>query len=283
MSVRVTTDPTEFLAITSAFLEQDPVLHTLLLSNVAERAAGTHHAVGEGTSYYVSVHAGEPGDAVIGAAMRTPGRPVYIGVLRPELAGEVAEVYAELVPDLTGVWGERAAVVAFAARWAELRGGEAGEVTKGIRLHELGILTLLGAEGRMRPMAAADVQLVADWELDGFGNEELADAEQARAWAEQLLHDGTLWIWELAGVPVSMAGHHLPIFGVVRVGPVYTPPEHRRHGYAAALTGELTAQIIANGNRACLFTDLANPTSNKIYAQLGYRPVADFVDVTFAR
>jgi len=65
------------------------------------------------------------------------------------------------------------------------------------------------------------------------------------------------------------------------VGPVYTPPEHRRHGYAGALTGEITTRILAQSNQPCLYTDLANPTSNKIYAQLGYVPVADFIDLTF--
>ena len=43
----------------------------------------------------------------------------------------------------------------------------------------------------------------------------------------------------------------------------------------------MTAEILAQGNQACLFTDLANPTSNKIYHQAGYRPLADFVDLEF--
>jgi predicted GNAT family acetyltransferase len=34
---------------------------------------------------------------------------------------------------------------------------------------------------------------------------------------------------------------------------------------------------LAEGRRFCvLFTDLANPTSNAIYARIGYRPLADF-------
>ena len=33
--------------------------------------------------------------------------------------------------------------------------------------------------------------------------------------------------------------------------------------------------MLEQGARACLFTDRANPTSNKIYAALGYRPVVD--------
>jgi predicted GNAT family acetyltransferase len=33
------------------------------------------------------------------------------------------------------------------------------------------------------------------------------------------------------------------------------------------------------GDRACLFTDQADPTSNRIYQALGYRPVVDMVNL----
>jgi predicted GNAT family acetyltransferase len=63
---------------------------------------------------------------------------------------------------------------------------------------------------------------------------------------------------------------------------VYTPPEHRRQGYAGALTSHVSAEIRSAGNQACLYTNLADPTSNSIYQQVGYRPVADFVEVEFS-
>jgi GNAT superfamily N-acetyltransferase len=289
MSVRVTSDPADFRATTFGFLQADPVLHTVLLGNVAERAAGTRPVESE-PSYFVSVHdaAGE----VIGAAMRTPGRPVFLGALRADLAAEVANAFAGLMPDAvasrddepgavgpSGVSGDRGAVRAFAERWGELR-GVTGTESKGSRLHKLEVLTPLSAVGRARPMTVGDVQLAAEWVSDGFREEFKAPD---LAWAEHHLEQGTLWFWEDDGEPVSMAGFHLPLFEVSRVGPVYTPPKYRRHGYAGALTGEVTARILADGNQACLYTDLANPTSNKIYAQLGYRPVADFVDLTFRR
>jgi predicted GNAT family acetyltransferase len=127
-------------------------------------------------------------------------------------------------------------------------------------------------------MRADDVQLAIDWMADGFPEEApFLDA----SWAEHQLEQGTMWFWQVDGEAVSMGSYRLPVFGVSRVGPIYTPPEHRRHGYAGALTSEISAKVLASGNQACLYTDLANPTSNKIYAQLGYIPVTDFVDLTF--
>jgi predicted GNAT family acetyltransferase len=150
--------------------------------------------------------------------------------------------------------------------------------TKGTRLHKLGELTKLEAPGAPRLMAADEVELVAEWSHDGFGDE---FSEPDLEWARNHLGSGRLWIWEVDGTPVSMVGYHQALFGVCRVGPVYTPSGQRRKGYAGALTGFVSAEILADGNQACLYADLANPTSNKLYFQLGYRPVADFVDYTF--
>jgi GNAT superfamily N-acetyltransferase len=256
------------------FLQQDPVLHTIIMSNVHERANGTVRPEPE-PSYFVSVH--DPD--VVGVAMRTPGRGVYLGALREDLAEPIAAAYADVLEELPGVAGDRPAALRFGQRWCELRGGQAHE-TRGTRLHKLIELTPLTADaGGPRPMRADEVDLVAGWGKDGFA-EELSVGH--RAWAERRLESGTLWIWEAGGEPVSMVGYHAAIFGVCRVGPVYTPPEHRRHGYAGALTSHVTALILADGNQACLYTDLANPTSNKIYHEAGYRPVADFVDVEFS-
>ena len=274
MTTRVTSDAAEFQATVFPFLDKDPVLHTIIMTNVAERAVGTDRAEAD-PSYFVSVHDGA--GEVIGVAMRTPGRGVYLGSLREELAREVADAYADLVPDLAAVAGARAAATNFADRWSELHGTTATE-SKAARLHKLEQLNPLPAKGAPRLMTAADVQLAADWVVVDFAKELGSDNLR---WAERHLRNGTLWFWEFEGRSVSMVGYHLPVFGVSRVGPVYTPAEFRKNGFGSALTAHVSAEILAKGNQVCLFTDLANPTSNKIYAAAGYRPVADFVDITF--
>jgi hypothetical protein len=273
MDVRVTSDAAAFETMVFPFLQQDPVLHTLILTNVHQRATGTGPAEDE-PSYFASVH---DGAEVVGAAMRTPGRNVYLGTLRSEYADAVADAYLDVLPELAGVAGDRAAVGRFAGRWCEARGVTAveGRVS---RLHKLGTLTPLSADGSPRLMTDDEVELVADWVKDGFAEERGGDLLD---WAREHLRDQRMWIWEAGGEPVSLVGYHHPVFGVCRVGPVYTPPEHRRHGYAGALTSHVSAEILAQGNQACPYTDLANPTSNKIYHQAGYRPVADFADLEF--
>ena len=85
------------------------------------------------------------------------------------------------------------------------------------------------------------------------------------------------------GVPVSVAGLTRAVAGMVRVGPVYTPPELRGRGYAGAVTAAVSQAALEAGLReVVLYTDLANPTSNALYQRLGYRPVEDRVLFSFA-
>jgi predicted GNAT family acetyltransferase len=83
---------------------------------------------------------------------------------------------------------------------------------------------------------------------------------------------------------VSLAGWGGETPNGVRVGPVYTPPEHRGRGYGSAVTAAVTAERLAAGRRFCfLYTDVENPTSNRIYTRLGYEPVCESVDYAFDR
>lgn len=48
------------------------------------------------------------------------------------------------------------------------------------------------------------------------------------------ISEARLWVWEDEDEePVSAAGATVAVAGVTRVNFVYTPPEHRRRGYAA--------------------------------------------------
>ena len=95
--------------------------------------------------------------------------------------------------------------------------------------------------------------------------------------------EGTgFWLWEDGGQPVSLAGFGGPTPTGIRIGPVYTPPEHRRRGYATTLVADLSSWLLGHGHRACfLYTDLANPTSNRIYVEIGYQRVCDAMEFSF--
>src|SRR5438045_3645778 len=81
---------------------------------------------------------------------------------------------------------------------------------------------------------------------------------------------GPLFVWR-DPQPVSMAAWAGQTPRGVRVNMVYTPPELRRRGYASAAVSTLTKKLLDAGRKfVFLFTDLSNPTSNKIYQKMGY-------------
>ena len=90
-------------------------------------------------------------------------------------------------------------------------------------------------------------------------------------------------LWEADGQPVSIACNTMPVTSMVRIGPVYTPPQARGHGYASAATAALSRRLLeAGAEEVVLFTDLANPVSNSIYQRIGYRPFEDRVVLAFS-
>jgi GNAT superfamily N-acetyltransferase len=141
--------------------------------------------------------------------------------------------------------------------------------------------------GSARAATMADRPLLVRW-WGAFGLEALGALEQdeeqnARSVDHRLTTPGNgIALWEVDGDPVSLVSYGSPTPAGIRIGPVYTPAEHRGRGYASALTAHVSAEQLAAGRDFCfLYTDLANPTSNKIYVAIGYRRVADAIQYAF--
>ncbi|HKO14890.1 MAG TPA: GNAT family N-acetyltransferase, partial [Gemmatimonadaceae bacterium] len=132
--------------------------------------------------------------------------------------------------------------------------------------------------GTRRMAQPRDRALLADW-VQRLSAEALAERlgdEDALARIGGHLARGTMHVWENADGAVSLAAAVAPTPNGIRINNVYTPPEHRRRGYASALVAALTQAVLHGGRTfAFLHTDLANPTSNGIYERIGYRRVAE--------
>ena len=64
---------------------------------------------------------------------------------------------------------------------------------------------------------------------------------------------------------------------------VFTPPSHRRRGYASRLVATLSDEMLRAGKTACnLHTDLANATSNRVYVRVGYTQIWEFSSLRFS-
>ncbi|MEY9947272.1 GNAT superfamily N-acetyltransferase [Kitasatospora sp. GAS1066B] len=269
----------EFRAAAGDFLQAHPARNTVLLTLVNRLAAGS--AVGGDPNKPPRFGWWRPSaeSPVAGAWLQTPPQPLRLGEMPPEAATELAAALFD-GPELTGVSGGVREARAFAAAWAERSGGTV-TVQVEERLYRLGELTVPTVAGRFRQAVPADHALLLGW-FEAFFVEVNMTFHQLEDLVARRTANGELHLWEVAGRPVALAGLSPVLAGMTRIGPVYTPPELRGHGYASAATAAVSA--LAGGRGAAqvlLYTDLANPTSNSIYQKLGYRPVEDCVVLGF--
>lgn len=225
----------------------------------------------------------EAGGTVTGAILMTPPYGVLLAELPP---GSEAELVAGLrqrkagVPD---VMGTVETASRFAACWTA--GTELGvELAVRQRLYTLDALRPPASpDGLARRAVPADLDLVMDWSVRFHHEAEASSATPQREIYQRRIDLGLLWLWQDGnGRAASMAGRNVTVAGVSRIGPVYTPPASRRHGYAAAVTAACSQDALDGGARqVVLFTDQANPTSNGIYQQIGFRALDDRLILRF--
>ncbi|HEU5288102.1 MAG TPA: GNAT family N-acetyltransferase [Candidatus Limnocylindria bacterium] len=274
-------DPAAFERSAGSFLALREAENNLPLGLISGLKAG--RTFGADPPYFAVVHAGS---AVVGAAMRTPPFNLILaaGTAPDALRLLVADALSAM-PDTPGLVGPKELVARGASIWCDRTGARA-EVTMAQRIYRLAhVIPPRDTPGRARVASDADRDTVVPW-FQAFVAEAMpghdASRERAEATADHFLRTRGLWLWE-DGAPVAMAGVSGRTPSGARVGAVYTPPDRRRRGYASALVAALSQAQLDGGARFCfLYTDLANPTSNKIYQDIGYEPVCDVDEYRFS-
>lgn len=282
MAWTLSEDLGEYVAAAGALLRSRPVQHTVQLTATETLQRQGSQAFGQDAPLFGWWR---PADGEVAAAMlHTPPYGILLTRLPRHAAGLLAEALAACGRKVPSVNGEETDATAFAAAWTALAGGSARE----FRRSRLYVLERLEAPDP-GPPGAARLATNADRDraesLFSAASEEIGDlaGRPVASMVRDRLSDGLLTLWEDQGAAVSMAAATRPVAGVARVGPVYTPPGHRRRGYAGAVTAAVSQAALDRGARdVVLFTDLANPTSNALYQRLGYRAVEDRVVLSFS-
>lgn len=226
----------------------------------------------------------EDSDSVCGAAIRTPPQRLILGELADGGAPLMASWLAERSEELPGVFGPSRATQPFVEAWER-------ETKTNVRcdmqqrcLACRKIIPARACEGAMRRARQDDVPVLAGWRkqfVKDIGTDDPLD--ESESVIRKALENECLFVWEVGDNIVSMVGTGRSTQDGISVTQVYTPAELRGNGYASACTAEVTHLYLASGKKSCtLFTDLANPASNRIYEAIGYQPVSDFQLWTFS-
>ena len=184
-------------------------------------------------------------------------------------------------PSLSGVNGPVAEAEMFADAWVARHGGS-WTVHMRLRLHELTQVAFASEAtlGTLRKAVDADLALAREW-VEAYVRDTRAQGP-ASGVAERLIGRGQLYLWIDGGHPRSMAAATRDTGTGCSINTVYTPPQYRRRGYATAAVAALSLMLLEGGRRfCCLYTDISNPTSNSVYARIGYVPIRDYMEIAF--
>jgi len=189
---------------------------------------------------------------------------------------------------IPGVMSEKELALQFAEAYTRVR-GLSYETTMGQRIYELTeVNPNIPHIGTVRPLEEKDMYFFPFW-VEAFNS-----AEDTTKTIMNIPYDSgqylyrissrKLYILEVDGVPVSMAGFTREMQSVIGVAFVFTPPYLRGKGYASSVVAQISQLALNRGFTKCvLYTDLANPTSNSIYQKIGYNPICDSVMLKFVQ
>jgi len=261
LKVLFSEDPAFVIRTADKFLSSEPVLHNLILSILHSRVTQ-----GDPGRYWIALH----GEETVGVVVQSPLEyPATLTPMGPRTVMALVDAIAEAGVTLPGVNGDAATAASFAGQWSE-RCKSAAVPFQGTRLYELLELgEVPRTAGHLRQAGPRDRSLMILW-TRAFQDE---IGESANA--------GQIWLWDQNGETTSMAVGRESAQGVVRLSGVYTPPEKRKHGYAAACVHAVSKYLRDCGYRCILYTDLGNPTSNSVYRRIGYKAVAEALRYRF--
>ena len=262
VEVRRARDAAEFLELTQNLRAAD-LIRTSLITSIASSVAHGKRTY-EGYFWLVAYENGE----VSGLAIRTLPYGYIFSPMNSNTCSALISKISAIDPEAKEFSGPKS-VIDLLETFGKFKVIE----EEGELIYENRNFTPAPALGEVRFASVDDFELVFEW-MQAFIEETQLRNFELEAVVRNALTAGRYELLFVDGVPVSLGGnsgtYSTGDIDIARVGPIYTPPAERKRGYASAITSVITARLIAEGALPTLYTQASNPTSNKIYQELGY-------------
>ena len=213
--------------------------------------------------------------------VRTPPHFLIVTVFDEGKTEEIGQVLWNYVQEhgihFPGFIGNKKVTLPLSEFWKE-KTNTHFEVNMRQRIYKLDHVNDIDiSEGKMELAGPEHVDLVTEWILGFIEDtpENPIPKEDARKRAKEMIEEESVFLWIVEGVPVSMARRARRTDNGITVNFVYTPKNFRRQGYARSVVAKLSSMLLETNQFCTLYTDLDNPTSNKIYMEIGYKPICD--------
>ena len=262
MEVRRYTSAAEFLDATRSFRSDDPVRTSLITSIASSVANGsrTYDAY-----FWLAVI---DFNLVQGIAIRT----APFGFVFSPMSNSATEALFSFIsiedPTVKEFAGPKIVI-----DYLEQVSGRSAVDSESELIYENRHLIAAPARGDVRLATDPDFELIINW-MKIFVEEVGISGYNLEGIVRDNLSHGRYFLLYVGDAIVSFGGHtdnqYLDGQTISRVGPIFTPLEHRKKGYASSITSAITQKLLSEGALATLYTQAGNPTSNKIYQEIGY-------------
>lgn len=271
----------EFLKNAGDLLYKDEAVNSLMLGLAEDMLTRPSHLSKEPPWYLRVV---DTQGKTLTAALRTPPMNLILTYAdKPELA-ELADYVLRRTPELPGLTGPSESVDNFSELWFA-RTGRRGEVAMHSKIYQAERMKIpTDVTGYLRHFRDDEFDLALRW-MKEFCAEALPNEKRSEeVWlksVERVLEKKAGYVWMHNDEPVAMTHVSRPTRDTVTINYVYTPKHLRQRGFASALVARLSEKMLEDKRYCVLYTDLANPTSNKIYQNIGYEEVTESKYVIF--
>ena len=272
-------DAKEFYSRTREYLLEKEFINSLLL-RLAKRLADNPQTYSEYPPYLATV---EKDNKILAVALRTPPRNLILSEVQDLAALEkIAEDIYKNEGEISGVTGLTKETQTFAKIWENLT-GQSYKISMHQRIYKLEkVQPVNKATGHLRLATCSDRNLLLFWVKAFYQEAAGSISANINKEVNRYLKEKNVYFWQDDNKSVSFINASRSTLNCVNIGPVYTPPEYRRKGYATSMVAALSQMLLDKGFKYCLlFTDLANPISNHIYRKIGYQPVCDWNEYSF--
>ncbi|WNF23476.1 GNAT family N-acetyltransferase [Mesobacillus jeotgali] len=261
----------QFKKDVSSFLEQDEVVNNLSLGvlNSAEK-----------TPLLMAVV--QRDEEIVWVMIQTQHDKIICSkaaLLSPDELRLIAEQMHHEFKSIPGLVGDRKLIVELSGYLSKLRNVTATvEMNQGLYKLEKVKKSIL-SKGKLRALTEQEQGLAKEWVYRFCEDVNLPiSMDEADSKADDLIRKGRLMGWEVDGEIVSMANGSRPTERNININFVYTPIKHRKKGFASDCVAAISQMMLDQGYQTTsLYTDLSNPTTNKIYQEIGYEWVTDSV------
>ncbi|MAW07562.1 MAG: hypothetical protein CME61_04695 [Halobacteriovoraceae bacterium] len=272
----------EFMDTNDSLLRQDVTSNNFFLGFATQIIKGE---INSGEEIFLTVY---ENDKVIGQAINTDkDHNLLLTKMSARFAPYIVNEFLKYRNEVFGVGGDQVISQSVAEELGKV-------IDKNYRINDhLGIYELNSlimpdiCESILLQQNEVEENLVLDWTIAFIKECHLAPNIEPVEVAKNLLKrhkstKGYRFLRNVDGEIVSMAVKHREFEDRATVSYVYTPPKYRRKGYGKIVTALLSKELLEGKYVQCnLFTDMKNPTSNKIYQEIGYKFIGESFSYIF--